>query len=162
MVELFASNHIEIIIVPLLTLCSKGINQSHTSWEADDSESKFQQPLASHSGSWTGPLSPTIGHHSSSLIVVVKLYDLNGHHSSSLNHVIHFIPKKEWEVYPFAGPKKLLGLPLTHNSRHVASTFKRLTQTTTHCGLSKFIYTDGLQMKRLTKSVHGPYSDCIK
>ena len=40
---------------------------------------------------------------------------------------------------------QLLGLPLTHNSRHVASTFKRLTNTTTHYGLSKFINTDGFQ-----------------
>jgi hypothetical protein len=37
--ELTSSNHIEIIIVPLITLCSKGVKQSQTSWEADDSES---------------------------------------------------------------------------------------------------------------------------
>ena len=48
----------------------------------------------------------------------------------SLIHVIHLIPKREWGVCPFSGPKKLLGLPLTHNSRHVASTFKRLTTIT--------------------------------
>jgi hypothetical protein len=33
---------------------------------------------------------------------------------------------------------RLLGLPLTHNSRHVASTFKHLTTATTHCDLINF------------------------
>jgi hypothetical protein len=37
----------------------------------------------------------------------------------------------------------LLGLPLTQNSRHVVSTFKRLTRTTTNCDLIKFNNTDG-------------------
>jgi hypothetical protein len=32
----------------------------------------------------------------------------------------------------------LLGLPLYHISRHVASTFKRLATTTTHCDLNNF------------------------
>jgi hypothetical protein len=36
----------------------------------------------------------------------------------------------------------LLGLPLTHNSRHVTSTFKRLTPITTHCDLNQFVNTD--------------------
>ena len=44
--------------------------------------------------------------------------------------------------------EELLDLPLTHNSRHVASTFKRLTTATTHCSLIKFINTDGLQQIR--------------
>ena len=44
---------------------------------------------------------------------------------------------------------ELLGLPLTHNSRHVVSTFKRLTNTTTHCGLNKFINTDGFQYEAI-------------
>jgi hypothetical protein len=35
----------------------------------------------------------------------------------------------------------LLGIPLTHNSRHVASTFKRLTTATTHYNLIKFLST---------------------
>jgi hypothetical protein len=40
---------------------------------------------------------------------------------------------------PRAG--RLLGLPLTHNSRHVASTFKRLTIATRHCDLIKLLST---------------------
>jgi hypothetical protein len=33
---------------------------------------------------------------------------------------------------------QVLGLPLYQISRHVASTFKRLATTTTHCDLSNF------------------------
>jgi hypothetical protein len=33
---------------------------------------------------------------------------------------------------------RLLGLPLSHNSRHVTSTFKHLTTATTHCDLISF------------------------
>jgi hypothetical protein len=33
---------------------------------------------------------------------------------------------------------QVLGLPLYHISRHVASTFKRLATTTTHCDLINF------------------------
>jgi hypothetical protein len=39
---------------------------------------------------------------------------------------------------------QVLGLPLYHISRHVASTFKRLATTTTHCDLITFINTDGV------------------
>jgi hypothetical protein len=39
---------------------------------------------------------------------------------------------------------RLLGLPLTHNSRHVASTFKCLTPITTHRDLNQFVNTDGV------------------
>jgi hypothetical protein len=38
----------------------------------------------------------------------------------------------------------LLGLPLYHISRHVASTFKRLATITTHFDLIKFNNTDGV------------------
>jgi hypothetical protein len=38
----------------------------------------------------------------------------------------------------------LLGLPLTQNSRHVVSTFKRLTPIGTHRDLNQFINTDGV------------------
>ena len=40
--ELISSNHIEYHIVPLLTLCGKGIKQSQYLWETDDFESNFQ------------------------------------------------------------------------------------------------------------------------
>jgi hypothetical protein len=36
---------------------------------------------------------------------------------------------------------RLLGFPLTHNSRHVTNTFKRLITATTHCDLIKFLST---------------------
>jgi len=59
--------------------------------------------------------------------------------------------------------EELLGLPLTHNSRHVASTFKRLINTTTHCGLNKFYQHRWIStMKLVTQSVYGSYSDCKK
>jgi hypothetical protein len=57
----------------------------------------------------------------------------------------------------------LLGLPLYHISRHVASTFKRLTTTTTRCDLNNF--DQNRQGKppghdTVYDPVHYPYSDC--
>ena len=52
---------------------------------------------------------------------------------------------REWGCMSICWADQLLGLPLTYNSRHVASTFKRLTTATTHCDLIKFINTDGFQ-----------------
>jgi hypothetical protein len=56
--------------------------------------------------------------------------------SSNQKNQIHVVggmstPRADW----------LLGLPLTHNSRHVVSTFKRLTPITTHCDLIKILTT---------------------
>jgi hypothetical protein len=57
---------------------------------------------------------------------------------------------------------QVLGLLLYHISRHVASTFKRLATTTTHCDLNNFY------QNRQGKSpghdtvhdpIHYPYSD---
>jgi hypothetical protein len=57
---------------------------------------------------------------------------------------------------------QVLGLPLYHISRHVASTFKRLATTTTHCDLNKFHQnrqgkTPGHDI--VHDPVHHPYSD---
>jgi hypothetical protein len=57
----------------------------------------------------------------------------------------------------------LLGLPLYHISRHVASTFERLVTTTTHCGLINFYqHRRGKLPGHVTAHdpVHDPYSDC--
>jgi hypothetical protein len=58
---------------------------------------------------------------------------------------------------------RLLGLPLYHISRHVASTFKRLVTTTTHCDLNNF-YQNGQGKPpghdTAHDPVHYPYSDC--
>jgi hypothetical protein len=56
----------------------------------------------------------------------------------------------------------LLGLPLTQNSRHVVSTFKRLTRTTTRCDLNKFYqYRRGIISTMIPHKtpIHHPYSD---
>jgi hypothetical protein len=60
-------------------------------------------------------------------------------------------------------PDWLLGLPLYHISRHVASTFKRLATTTTHCDLIKFYQhrRGNLPSHDIAHDpVHDPYSDC--
>jgi hypothetical protein len=57
----------------------------------------------------------------------------------------------------------LLGLPLYHISRHVASTFKCLATTTTHCDLINFYqHRRGKLPGHVTAHdpVHDPYSDC--
>jgi hypothetical protein len=46
-----------------------------------------------------------------------------------------------WGVMSTPRADRLLGLPLTHDSRHVDSTFKRLTTATTHCDLIKLLST---------------------
>jgi hypothetical protein len=58
---------------------------------------------------------------------------------------------------------RLLGLPFYHISRHVASTFKRLATTTTHCDLNNFYQNrQGKLLDHDTTHdpVHYPYSDC--
>jgi hypothetical protein len=58
---------------------------------------------------------------------------------------------------------QVLGLPLYHISRHVASTFKRLATTTTHCDLTNFYQhrRDNLLSHDIAHDpVHDPYSDC--
>jgi hypothetical protein len=57
----------------------------------------------------------------------------------------------------------LLGLPLYHISRHVASTFKRLATTTTYCDLNNFYQNrQGKPPGHYTAHdpIHYPYSDC--
>jgi hypothetical protein len=58
---------------------------------------------------------------------------------------------------------QVLGLPLYHISRPVASTFKRLATTTTHCDLNNF-YQHGWgnlpSHDTAHDLVHDPYSDC--
>jgi hypothetical protein len=58
---------------------------------------------------------------------------------------------------------QVLGLSLYHISRHVASTFKRLATTTTHCDLSNFYqHRRGKLPGHVTTHdpIHDPYSDC--
>jgi hypothetical protein len=55
---------------------------------------------------------------------------------------------------------QVLGLPLYHISRYVASTFKRLATTTTHCNLNNFYqHRRGNFPSHDTAPVHHPYSD---
>jgi hypothetical protein len=58
---------------------------------------------------------------------------------------------------------QVLGLPLYHISRYVASTFKRLATTTTHCDLINFYqHRRGKLPRHVTTHdpIHDPYSDC--
>jgi hypothetical protein len=57
---------------------------------------------------------------------------------------------------------QVLGLPLYHISRHVASTFKRLATTTTHCDLINFYkhrWGNLLSHDTVHDPIHDPYSD---
>jgi hypothetical protein len=58
---------------------------------------------------------------------------------------------------------QVLGLPLYHISRHVASTFKCIATTTTHCDLINFYQhrQDNLASHDIAHDpVYDPYSDC--
>jgi hypothetical protein len=57
----------------------------------------------------------------------------------------------------------LLGLPLYHISRHVASTFKRLATTTTHFDLNHFYQNrqgNSSGHDTVHVPIHHPYNDC--
>jgi hypothetical protein len=58
---------------------------------------------------------------------------------------------------------QVLGLPLYHISRYVASTFKRLATTTTYCDLINFYqhrWGNLPSHDTVHDPVHDPYSDC--
>jgi hypothetical protein len=58
---------------------------------------------------------------------------------------------------------QVLGLPLYHISRYVASTFKRLATTTTHYDLNNFYqhrWGNFLSHDTTHDPIHHPYSDC--
>jgi hypothetical protein len=58
---------------------------------------------------------------------------------------------------------QVLGLPLCHISRYVASTFKRLATTTTHCDLINFYQHRRGKLPchdTAPDPFHDPYSDC--
>jgi hypothetical protein len=58
---------------------------------------------------------------------------------------------------------RYLSLPLPY-SRHLVSTFKNLTTTTTHCHLSHFHYTNGastININIINKPTHQPYDSNI-
>jgi hypothetical protein len=56
---------------------------------------------------------------------------------------------------------QVLGLPLYHISQYVASTFKRLVTTTTHCDLNNFYqHRQGKLPSQAHDPVNHPYSDC--
>jgi hypothetical protein len=58
---------------------------------------------------------------------------------------------------------QVLGLPRYHIARHVASTFKRLATTTTHCDLINFYQhrRGNLRSHDIAHDpIHHPYSDC--
>jgi hypothetical protein len=58
---------------------------------------------------------------------------------------------------------QVLGLLLYHISRHVASTFKRLATTTTHCDLNNFCQNRQGRLPGHDTAhdpIHHPYSGC--
>jgi hypothetical protein len=55
---------------------------------------------------------------------------------------------------------QVLGLPLYHISRHVASTFIRLATTTTHFDLINFCHTDGVTFPSHATAQDPVHSDC--
>jgi hypothetical protein len=104
-----------------------------------------KQPFAFHSDSWTGPPQATAGPYA---LPKCRTYACSAttcpYSWLPLQHVFLHVEssnqKKQIRVVGgMSTPRAdwLLGLPLTQNSRHVDSTFKRLTPITTHCDLTK-------------------------
>jgi hypothetical protein len=156
-------------MIALITQCGKGIKQSQSAWEADDSESNStlqgkpnsrlehptivpKQPFAFHSDSWTDPPQATAGPYA---LPKCRMYV----YSTTAKPVLLValatrIPtRRTWVTrrsktsggrYVHSSGQLATRLTAYHISRHVASTFKRLTRTTTRYNLIKFNKTGGV------------------
>jgi hypothetical protein len=150
-------------IVTLLTLCGRRNKQSQSPWETDNSESNFNlarvnltHTLGNTNRSFRSNRLPFIpGRGTGSPQVTVGPY---GHplcrtyvcSATTWPYICSQCGRtparrcvRKTKVRVVGGMSTcradwLLGLPLYHISRHVASTFKRLATTTTHCDLNNF------------------------
>jgi hypothetical protein len=130
-----------------------------------------KQPFAFHSDSWTGPPQATAGPYALPKCRTYACSTTTCPYSwLPLQHVFLHVEssnqKKQIRVVGgMSTPQAdwLLGLPLTQNSQHVVSTFKRLTPITTHCDLIKIQqHRWGIISTMIPHvlPVHHPYSDC--
>jgi hypothetical protein len=129
-----------------------------------------KQPFVSHSGSWSRPPQATAGPYTHQLC---RTYVCSATTWSRIPVcLVERTPTRlcvrKTKLRVVGGMSTcradwLLGLPLYHILRHVASTFKRLATTTTHFDLINF------NQHRRSKfpghvtahdSVHDPYNDC--
>jgi hypothetical protein len=130
-----------------------------------------KQPFAFLFDSWTGPPQATAGPYA---LPKCRTYVCSAttcpYSWLPLQHVFLHVEssnqKKQIQVVGgMSTPPAdwLLGLPLTQNSRHVVSTFKRLTPITTHCDLIKIQqHRRGIISAMIPHilPVRHPYSDC--
>ena len=121
-------NHILIVIVPLLTLCGKSVKQSHCPWAAEWFESILLTLQGKPNSQAWGAKSPT-QHFPFLLVSRDRPTALDYKYDDSA-------PANGGVVCPTPRSNQVLKLTDYHISRHMVSTFKRLTTTTTHCGLS--------------------------
>jgi hypothetical protein len=124
----------------------------------------FRQPFPSYFGTW---ISATTSNcrtmHTSNVQDVHLQSDCMTVLPSAMQNVLPHVsacehkPKFEWwGICPLAGPIRYLAYRVPY-LRYVASTFKRLITTTTHCGVIKLINADGVpfqaMMLHITPSV---------
>ena len=117
-----------IIIVPLLTLCGKNVKQSHCPWAVERFESSLLTLQGKPNTHAWGAKSPT-QHFPFLLVSRDRPTALDYEYNDSA-------PADGGVVCPTPRYNQVLKLTDYHISRHVVNTFKRLTTTTTHCGLS--------------------------
>ena len=133
--------------VPLLTLCGKRVRQSQWPVRNRRFESNFLtlqgKPNAhtwapDESPKQLSPFFPGPGSGPPSESTRAPRYGTVSGRDHSCTRHLHMGPKFEgWRVCPFPGPIGYLAFRLPY-SRYAVSTFKCLTTTTTHCGLSIF------------------------
>ena len=130
--------------IPLVTLCSRSVKQSHYPWAAE----RFKSSLLTVQGKPNTHARSTNGSPQATFPLSSQVVD-QGHPlkymaprttdgAGSCQHV--HLPRNKFKRVgksPLAGPIRYRAYRLPY-SRYVVSTFKRLTTCTTHCGLSTF------------------------
>ena len=123
----------------LITLCSRRVKQSHYPWEVDDSN-RICWPCKADLNT-RHVVTPRVTR--ATFPLSFRVVD-QGHHprlqSPALQPHVRAWEKRSKMVREKSTRRANQVLKLTdyHISRHVVSTFKSLTTTTTHCGLIHF------------------------
>ena len=140
--------------IPLVTLCSRSVKQSHCSWVAERFESSLltlQGKSNTHAQSTDESLQATFPL-SSRVVDQGHPPQVHGPTDYGRRWVMLACALardkfKRVGKSPLAGPIRYRAYRLPY-SRHVASTFKRLTTCTTHCDLIHFSLYDGVPWSR--------------
>ena len=138
-------NHLHHHHLSLLTLCGKRVKQSQYLWEADDSNQICEPGQANLTHTYWELCHP---HDFSAFFLVYGFRSfpstIESDHSAAAWRDHPERLQKRMNDHSTRRSNQVLKLTDYHISRHVASTFKRLTKWATHRNLNHFDYTSGV------------------